>query len=202
MKHGLGLVALAWLSLAGCSVAPTPTRCPEPTAPVAAEAADVRAEASLQSRVFVVRHAEKADDGTKDPPLLPEGVERARCLARTLNDVGVTHVFATDLQRTELTVGPTATGQGVEVVRLPASDTASLAEALRGLPAGSIALVAGHSNTIPNLTELLGAPLQGLNEKGHIPELEHDRLIELVLTEGVAAAPVLQLRYCAPSVRG
>jgi len=165
----------------------------------AAETTDVRAEASLQSRVFVVRHAEKADDGTKDPPLLPEGAERATCLARTLSDVEVTHVFATDLQRTELTVGPTATGQDLEVVTLPASDTESLVEALRGLPAGSVALVAGHSNAIPNLTELLGAPLQGLNEKGHIPEQQHDRLIELVLTEGVAAAPVLQLRYCGTS---
>jgi len=169
---------------------------------VASEPARALAEISLRSRVFVVRHAEKADDGTKDPPLLPEGVARAACLTQTLRDVELTHVFATDLQRTELTVLPTAKAHGLEVVTLGASDTAALVKALRGLPVGSVALVAGHSNTIPNVAELLGSPLQGLNGKGHIPGQEHDRLIELVLAEGVASAPLVQLRYCAASPRG
>ncbi len=199
MKYGLGLLALAWLSLAGCSATPTPTRCPEPAGLTTPE---TRADTSPQSRVFLVRHAEKADDGTKDPPLLPRGVARATCLAGMLGNVELTHVFATDLQRTELTVRPTAASHELEVVTFPASDIDALANALRGLPDGSVALVAGHSNTIPKLTEMLGAPLQGLNAKGHIPEQEHDRLIEVVLGDDPGVPPLVQLRYCEPSHRG
>ncbi|MGH1347963.1 MAG: SixA phosphatase family protein [Nannocystales bacterium] len=201
MRNRLGLLVVVCLSLVGCAQPSTATRCAEPEVAAAAETSRASAEASLHSRVFVVRHAEKADDGTKDPPLLPEGVVRATCLARALSDLEVTHVFATDLQRTEATVRPTAAAHGVEVATLPASDTEALAKALRALPAGSIALVAGHSNTIPNLATLLGAPLSGLNDRGHIPEQEHDRLIEVVLADGVAAAPTAQLRYCSPSPR-
>ena len=147
----------------------------------------------------MVRHAEKADDGTKDPPLLPEGTVRAACLAQVLSDVEVTHVFATDLQRTALTIEPLATSKALEVRALPASDIEPLAETLRALPEGSVAVVAGHSNSIPQLAALLGAPLGELNNKGYIPDTEHDRLIEIVLSHGVVAGPATQLRYCAPS---
>lgn len=150
----------------------------------------------------MVRHAEKANDGTNDPPLLSEGVVRADCLAQVLSDVQVTHVFATDLQRTALTVQPLAAANELQVQALPASDVETLAETLRVLPAGSVVVLAGHSNTIPSLTELLGAPLAGLNDKGNIPEQEHDRLIELVLVEGAVTAPLVQLRYCEPSRQG
>lgn len=203
MRTGLALLAVAWVSLAGCSTPQAAVRCPEPVASGTEVAAATERQTALPStRVFLVRHAEKANDGTRDPPLLPEGVVRANCLAQALSDVEVTHVFATDLQRTALTVQPLAAANELQVQTLPASDVEPLAETLRALPAGSVVVLAGHSNTIPSLTELLGAPLAGLNDKGHIPEQEHDRLIELVLTEGVVTAPLMQLRYCEPSLRG
>jgi hypothetical protein len=115
--------------------------------------------------------------------------------------VGVTHIFATDLQRTGATVQPLASAQGVAVQALPASDIEGLADALRALPGGSVAVVAGHSNSIPSLTSQLGTPLRGLDAKGNIPDQEHDRLIELVLAQGEVATTSVQLRYCAPSAR-
>lgn len=203
MRTGLALLAVAWVSLAGCSTPPAAVRCPEPVTSGTEVAAESEGQAAASpTRVFFVRHAEKANDGTKNPPLLPQGIARANCLAQALGDVELTHVFATDLQRTTLTVQPLATANELAVQTLPASDIEPLAETLRSLPAGSVVVVAGHSNTIPSLTELLGAQLSGLNDKGHIPEQEHDRLIELVLSEGVVTAPLVQLRYCEPSRRG
>lgn len=196
-----GLVAAVWLSIAGCSSPPASVRCPEPASSAAQVTNGSEAE-SPPTRVFIVRHAEKATDGTNDPPLLPEGLVRADCLAQVLSDVKVTHVFSTDLQRTALTVQPIAAANERQVQTLPASDVESLAETLRGLPAGSVVVVAGHSNTIPLLTASLGAPLAGLDGKGNIPEQEHDRLVELVLADGSVTAPLVQLRYCEPSNRG
>ncbi|MBV1857601.1 MAG: histidine phosphatase family protein [Nannocystaceae bacterium] len=203
VQTGLRLLVVAWTSLVGCSPSQPSVQCPEPAVAAAsaseAAAVDEHPAASPLTRVFVVRHAEKADDGTRNPPLLPEGAVRASCLAEVLGGVEVTHVFATDLRRTALTVTPLAAAKALEVQTFPASDTESLAAALRALPSGSVAVVAGHSNTIPNLADLLGASVPGLNDKGNIPEQDYDRLLELVLAEGVAAAPALELRYCQPS---
>ncbi len=200
MRTRSALLALCFVSIGGCSASKPSAGCPEPpaAASVAAQPERERSSASPPTLVFVVRHAEKADDGTPDPPLLPAGVERADCLAQVLRDVEVTHLFATDLQRTSLTVQPLATASGLTVEELPASDIELLAETLRALPAGSVAVVAGHSNSIPSLTQQLGAPLAGLDDKGNIPDTEYDRLIALVLSEGGRAATRVPLRYCAP----
>ncbi len=128
--------------------------------------------------VYVVRHAEKAKGD--NPPLTEAGQARAAALAAALRDVELDAVFTTNLCRTAQTVDATAQAAGLslqtihvadttlatctpkltaEVSRMPPAADAeqALAAALRRLPAGSQALVAGHSNTIPRLLEALGA---------------------------------------------
>lgn len=195
MRIGRNYLVGVLVSAVACSPPAPVVRCPEPAATAVPQA---EAE-SPGTRVFVVRHAEKVHDGTRNPPLLPEGSARASCLAQTLSDVEVTHVFATDLRRTALTVQPLAASKGLNVETLPASDTELLAQRLRALPRGSVAVVAGHSNTIPSLTGLLGAPLAALDEKGNIPDVEYDRLIALSLGDADRDASMVQLRYCEPS---
>ena len=57
--------------------------------------------------VYLVRHAERAEDGTSDPPISEAGEARSRLLAGMLLDAGVTHVHTTDYKRTRSTGAPT-----------------------------------------------------------------------------------------------
>lgn len=180
----------------------------EPTTPPAGGAAAAPAEAQGTAEtpaplaeptvIFLVRHAEKADDGTRNPPLTEAGAVRADCLARTLGDAGVSRVFSTDLQRTQLTVEPLAKAMGLKVEALPAADGAALLEQLDGLPPGSVAIAAGHSNTVPAIARELGVTLTQLDEKGFFPHDEYDRLVAIVRAPNLPTT-LLQLHYCAPS---
>ena len=105
--------------------------------------------------VFCVRHAEKGKEG-RDPPLTAAGRARAERLALILGALPVTACFASEYQRTQQTVAPIAARQGFEVTSVPARDLSALLAALDALPADSIAVVAGHSNTVPALIERLG----------------------------------------------
>jgi hypothetical protein len=72
--------------------------------------------------------------------------------------------------------------------------------ALRDLPAGSIAVVAGHSNTIPGLVCDLGGRPGDLDcgESGRrLEESEYDRLYLLILPppDGGSPSRTLSLRY-------
>jgi phosphohistidine phosphatase SixA len=104
--------------------------------------------------IFIVRHAEKASPGDKDPDLSVEGRKRADALARILKDSQVTSVFVTEFKRTQETGTPTAKSAHVTPTVIPANDIGGLAEKLRALNGN--ALVVGHGNTIPGLLKALG----------------------------------------------
>ena len=145
------LVALTAL-LAGCAT-------PLPPAPVTAS-------------FVVVRHAEKADDGSRDPPLAPSGTARAQRLAAALQEEPVVAVYATAYRRTQQTVAAIAEGHGVVVTtydaRQPAVEFAT--QLRRNHPTGTV-LVAGHSNTVPDIAAALcecdATPL-GDNDYGRV----------------------------------
>src|SRR6478735_1618308 len=99
--------------------------------------------------VFIVRHAEKATTGGKDPDLCVEGQKRADALAQILKDSKITAVFVTEFKRTQETAAPTARAAQVSPAVVPANDVGALVEKLRALNAN--ALVVGDGNTIPNL---------------------------------------------------
>jgi phosphohistidine phosphatase SixA len=108
--------------------------------------------------VFLLRHAETAapTGGGGDPELSEPGKARAQQLARLLGKAGVTHLFASEYARTQATLAPLAGALGLKVETVPAGESARQVAALRALPPGSVAVVAGHSNTVPALVEALG----------------------------------------------
>jgi len=140
--------------------------------------------------VYLVRHAEKAKDESKDPPLTQEGEARARALAQWLDATHFSGVHSTDTTRTRSTAGPTAASEGLEVQLYDHREADALVAAL--IEAGGNHLVVGHSNTTPALVALLGG-----DPEGEIDHAEYDRLYRVVLTEGQPPASTL-IRYGEP----
>ena len=127
--------------------------------------------------VVLVRHAEKANDGSQDPLLTAEGRTRAAALVDRLADRPIAAVYATPFRRTQLTAWPVAKARGLPLTVRPAGEpAASLAEVLRGRHAGESVLVVGHSNTLPAVARALGA--QGVAD---MDESEYDRAMIVVI---------------------
>ena len=134
-------------------------------------AATAQSEATF---VYLVRHAERAEDGTNDPPISAEGEARAELVAAMLLDAGLTHIHTTDFRRTRATAAPIARETGIEVEVYEPRDLAGLAERLKSTPGRH--LVVGHSNTTPQLVEALGG-----NPGMPIEEMEYDRAYVVVV---------------------
>jgi phosphohistidine phosphatase SixA len=146
--------------------------------------------------VILARHGEKAD-ASADPLLSEAGVARSEALALAVARAGVTHVFSTPLQRTRLTGGPAAAAAGVDVrpVSLEGGGAAHIArmtETLKALGSDDVALVVGHSNTVPAIAEALG--VAGVSA---ISDCEYDRLIVIDMDGGAVRA--VTGRYGAPT---
>src|SRR5688572_191668 len=117
--------------------------------------------------VLVVRHAERNDAASCSPPelgppLSAAGQNRAQTLAHVCRDAGVAGVYASKFCRTQQTVEPLASqlGPTVKVVDQVAPDKTvnvdSLIAQLWANNAGQVALIAGHTNTVPVIIEKLG----------------------------------------------
>ncbi len=139
--------------------------------------------------IFLVRHAERAEDGTRDPHISEAGRTRATLLARMLQDAGIDHLYSTDYFRTRETVEPLSTELGVDVEIYDPADLQSFAAQLRDTPGRH--LVVGHSDTTPALVEALGG------EPGSAYEvMEYDRLY--VLSFAPDSVRTILLRFGAP----
>lgn len=143
--------------------------------------------------VILVRHAEKQLGTIEDPPLTQEGDERAQRLARLFgarSQIGsVQAIYATGTRRAQATAAPLAARLGIEVIT--ASDPpADLARRVRREQHGGVALVVGHSNTIPAMVATLTA-------RGELPEISEDDFgtIYVVSVPDVGPASVLTLHY-------
>lgn len=107
--------------------------------------------------VFMVRHAEKALTGEDDPPITPEGEIRAQRLAAIFDDQDLDAIYASELLRTFQTVQPLATAKDMPIQRFNHfSELYLLAESLRALPPGAVAVLAGHSYSFNALFNRLG----------------------------------------------
>ena len=144
--------------------------------------------AFAQEVVYVVRHAERADQSA-DSPLSAAGTARARKLAEMLKDAGITHVYTTDRKRTIDTAAPLAAAIHVGAQQLPAAETLALAARLAALGPHDRALVVGHSNTVPDLIRALHS-----NTPVTISDEEYDNLF-IVVPQKNAPPTLLRLKY-------
>ncbi len=106
--------------------------------------------------VILVRHAEKADDGTRDPFLSDAGKERAQALVDLLRETKVDAIYTTAYNRTRETVAPLAIVKSQALKVYAPKDKEALKKIMEEGRGKTIVMV-GHSNTIPWVAnELLG----------------------------------------------
>lgn len=108
--------------------------------------------------LIFVRHAEKADDGTRNPPLNEKGMERAKNLATVLSEgYDLAAIYSTPYLRTELTAAPTAESLELEIQSYGFDDPNGFLSGLISENRGKAVLIVGHSNTTPNfMNRVLG----------------------------------------------
>jgi phosphohistidine phosphatase SixA len=140
--------------------------------------------------VLAVRHADiDLPPTSDDPPLNANGRLRADALARMVGGAGVSTILTSQFRRTRQTAAPLAGRLGLTPQLTP--DPAVLADQVRAGELGGVVLIAGHSDTVPEILVALGA-----TAPPPITEAEFDNLyVAAVSAEG---AQLLHLRYGAP----
>lgn len=106
-----------------------------------------------KSTIILIRHAEKAK-GSDDPALSKDGEKRAGLLPVVFSEFKPNAFYTTDTRRTRQTLAPWAKAAGQEVQVYDAASQDQLAKQLKAAQ-GQTIVVVGHSNTIPQLVNLL-----------------------------------------------
>lgn len=150
--------------------------------------------------VFLIRHAERADEPRQDPPLTAKGVARSEALARLLSTAGVKAIYTSQFARTKLTAEPLAKQLGVTATAIslkisPANPRAIAEESTKETVdkilshAGGSVLVVGHSNSIPDVIKMLGGD--------DVPTIDEKKFDDLFVVTVYAngKAKVTHLKY-------
>lgn len=146
--------------------------------------------AQVVTTFILVRHAEKAVDGGSDPELKPEGVKRAVAFADLFAKATIDAVYSTNYKRTRNTITPLATAKGLTVNTYSSMKAADL-EALLAKHAGGTIVLAGHSNTIPEIANAL----VGEKKFEQFADDDYGNIIVVSVTAIGKNAKVLLLRY-------
>lgn len=107
--------------------------------------------------IYLVRHAEKqtSDPQDRDPALTEAGIARATTAGKILRHIEFTTIYSSDYQRTRDTA-KLIKGERAQAIELyDPRDLDAFAKQLKAASADSVFLVVGHSNTTPQLTQLL-----------------------------------------------
>jgi len=136
-------------------------------------------EDSGTTKIILVRHAEKENDGSKDPSLSAEGQKRAEKLNEFLSDTKIDGLYATPYKRTRETLKVISENQELKIQDYNPSDT-SFCESLLEKEQGKTVVIAGHSNTVPFLVNCL---IQS-ETYSQLPESEFGKIWILIFQNG------------------
>jgi phosphohistidine phosphatase SixA len=132
--------------------------------------------ASDNFTLYLVRHAEKQAD-SKNPPLTQCGEERAKQLATLLSKANIKSVYSTNYQRTMSTAAPLSSREKITIENYNPRELEQFSTHLKDRK--ETALIVGHSNTTPQLTQLLS------NQKvDDLTEKEYQMIYQVQFIEG------------------
>ncbi len=154
--------------------------------------------ADAGSTLYLVRHAEKVLDGTRDPALTEAGEARAEWLADWFAGRGITAIYSSEFKRTLETVTPLSERLNMPIAPYDPRALEDLAARLRSDAEAtedmeSVFLVVGHSNTTPALVNIL------IGEERYEDLVEawmYDRIFQVVLDDDGGAT--VEMHYSEP----
>lgn len=142
--------------------------------------------------IYLIRHAEKVADDSKDPALTEVGQERAIAFSAYFAGKELKAVYSSDTVRTRGTAGPTAKANGLDVLLYDPRDLKAIAATVKEL--GDTVLIVGHSNTTAVLANILTG--------GELPNLEdhhYDRVYVIKLKDdGTGAVRIEHIEPLTP----
>ena len=98
--------------------------------------------------LILIRHAERGNDGSNDPPLAEAGTARANNLASVLKNTNISAIYSSNYKRTKNTVAPIAQAKSLDVKIYEPMKEDEIKRIISENK-GKTVLVAGHSNTTP-----------------------------------------------------
>lgn len=107
---------------------------------------------NLITKIILVRHAEKTNDGTTNPSLSEVGLNRAKRLSELLSEVKIDEAYSTPYKRTTETLTPLCESKNIKITSYDTKDTQFVEKKIKS---GKTIIIAGHSNTIPYLVNKL-----------------------------------------------
>jgi phosphohistidine phosphatase SixA len=145
--------------------------------------------------VVLMRHAEKEPGTIDDAPLTPQGEQRAARLAQMFGDgqsLGrVQKIYVTDTRRSQQTAEDLAQRLNLKPVVVDAGTSSNaLAQRVLHENRGGLAIVVGHSNTVPQLV----AELAHVSNVPPISEQEFDTLY-VITVPTIGRPSVLRMKY-------
>ncbi|MBO6524380.1 MAG: histidine phosphatase family protein [Balneolaceae bacterium] len=110
-----------------------------------------------EATLIFVRHTERADDGTNDPPISQQGIDRAVNLYHVLRDNGykISAVYSTDWLRTRMTGQPTADSLNLTIELYDQEDPETFVNSMIQRHKGESALIVGHFDSTPFFINLI-----------------------------------------------
>lgn len=145
--------------------------------------------------IVLIRHAEKQLGAIDDAPLTPQGELRAARLAQMFGDADafgrVQRIYVSDTRRSQQTAASLAQRLNLKPTVVDAkTSTPDLARRVLSENRGGLAIIVGHSNTVPQLV----AALSGASDVPVIGDEEFDTLY-VVTVPTIGRASVLRMKY-------
>jgi len=143
-------------------------------------------EISNQTKViYLVRHAEKMLNKSRDPELTKAGKKRAQKLALMLKDENITQIYSTNFLRTKNTALPLSKIMKTEVQIYSHKDE-NFANSIKSAKANL--LIVGHSNSTPTLVN----KILGEEKYEQLDEKEYTKLFKVTEVAGKYSCQIIE----------
>jgi 2,3-bisphosphoglycerate-dependent phosphoglycerate mutase len=144
---------------------------------------------SVVTTVILIRHAEKnnTSPANPDPHLSTAGKARAQLLIHVVSESGIKAIYRSHFIRAKETAQPLATHLGLSTIEM--DEPSQIKSDILTKHAGETVLVIGHSNTVPDLINQLGA--------GSVPVINDNQFDNLFVVKKLSSgeASATRLKY-------